>query len=493
MKKSFFITHLVLVFLIACNAQKNKSTDNVTINRQNDSVVNNQNKAKEIKNEDIVYTTSLKNETLYLYNIGKKKLSFIEHSKYQEEKNNKNLQFAINVYNNGLIVKNKKRWQAPSKDSGKKGVFSINLMGKSKIFSTPDFSKEDENTYKLAIEAGILLIDNKKIVSDLKKYKEKHFFGGIGIDNKGKIIFSIPKEKITYLSFAQNFLNKFNCVSAMVIQRDEIGYFDLASKRTKKSGNESTMFVVSKNKDNNIDETMEGFTETRLSKELSKIRFKGKNYILCKVNTKSYNVRLLNELDEYQVHDFSSINQYLKKIKEKHIFSFNAGMFDENKKPIGLFISQGKQSHEINLIKNKYGNFYSLPPNGVFLIDKKNKASIVTSTSYVKDYSLEKIKLATQSGPMMVINGKFNKAFNEGSKNLNIRNGVGVNKKGEVLFVISDDPVNFYEFSQLFRDQLECSNALYLDGVISQWFAPKFNERIDRRNKVGPILSISKK
>ena len=35
--------------------------------------------------------------------------------------------------------------------------------------------------------------------------------------------------------------------------------------------------------------------------------------------------------------------------------------------------------------------------------------------------------------------------------------------------------------------------SLYLDGVISQWFAPKFNERIDRRNKVGPILSISKK
>jgi uncharacterized protein YigE (DUF2233 family) len=37
-------------------------------------------------------------------------------------------------------------------------------------------------------------------------------------------------------------------------------------------------------------------------------------------------------------------------------------------------------------------------------------------------------------------------------------------KDGDVRFAISEDWVNFDEFARLFRDQLGCDNALFLDG-----------------------------
>ena len=36
-----------------------------------------------------------------------------------------------------------------------------------------------------------------------------------------------------------------------------------------------------------------------------------------------------------------------------------------------------------------------------------------------------------------------------------------------LVFAISQQPINFYDFAQLFRDQLGCQDALYLDGSIS--------------------------
>jgi uncharacterized protein YigE (DUF2233 family) len=35
---------------------------------------------------------------------------------------------------------------------------------------------------------------------------------------------------------------------------------------------------------------------------------------------------------------------------------------------------------------------------------------------------------------------------------------------------VSESPVNFHTFASLFRDQLGCRDALYLDGTISQFY-----------------------
>jgi uncharacterized protein YigE (DUF2233 family) len=74
------------------------------------------------------------------------------------------------------------------------------------------------------------------------------------------------------------------------------------------------------------------------------------------------------------------------------------------------------------------------------------------------------VKFATQSGPMLVIDGAIHPAFIVDSNDRKPRNGVGVSSQTEVHFVITKGWVNFYEFARFVRDGLGCRNALYLDG-----------------------------
>jgi uncharacterized protein YigE (DUF2233 family) len=39
-----------------------------------------------------------------------------------------------------------------------------------------------------------------------------------------------------------------------------------------------------------------------------------------------------------------------------------------------------------------------------------------------------------------------------------------------VVFAVSEAPVNFHGFARLFRDELGCRDALFLDGTISQFY-----------------------
>lgn len=87
------------------------------------------------------------------------------------------------------------------------------------------------------------------------------------------------------------------------------------------------------------------------------------------------------------------------------------------------------------------------------------------------------IQYGTQSGPMLVINGKIHPKFTFLSKNTNIRNGIGVIKDGQnekAVLVISEGKVNLYEFALLFQFLFKCDNALYLDGAISKAYFTKW-------------------
>lgn len=50
--------------------------------------------------------------------------------------------------------------------------------------------------------------------------------------------------------------------------------------------------------------------------------------------------------------------------------------------------------------------------------------------------------------------------------------GVGVENPQRVHFAISRGLVNFETFAELFRTELHCANALFLDGEISRLYAP---------------------
>jgi uncharacterized protein YigE (DUF2233 family) len=69
---------------------------------------------------------------------------------------------------------------------------------------------------------------------------------------------------------------------------------------------------------------------------------------------------------------------------------------------------------------------------------------------------------------MLVIDGEVNPAFVESSDSRKWRSGVCAQVPDRVVFAVSRTPVTFHAFARLFRDNLGCREALYLDGTLSQ-------------------------
>jgi uncharacterized protein YigE (DUF2233 family) len=164
-------------------------------------------------------------------------------------------------------------------------------------------------------------------------------------------------------------------------------------------------------------------------------------------------------------------------------FALNAGMFDEEGRPIGLAIADGRELHALNKRENGGGNFH-LQPNGVFLVRRNGSSAVVTTGAFQPSPD---IAAATQSGPMLVIDGQVNARFAADGPSRFRRNGVGIGADGVPLFAISETPVSFGKFARLFAGPLACRNALYLDGSVSSLWDPG-NGRMDSFSGLGPML-----
>jgi uncharacterized protein YigE (DUF2233 family) len=169
---------------------------------------------------------------------------------------------------------------------------------------------------------------------------------------------------------------------------------------------------------------------------------------------------------------------------EQLVFAMNGGMYRPDLRPVGLYIENGQELFKLSTSCGKQN--FNLCPNGVFLI-RDGKASVMETRRYRREKPSP--DHATQSGPMLVIDGKLHPKFRPDSDSRKIRNGVGVRADGAVVFAISSDYVTFYQFASLFRDSLETPNALFLDGTISSLNAPSIN-RADSFWPVGPIISV---
>jgi uncharacterized protein YigE (DUF2233 family) len=164
----------------------------------------------------------------------------------------------------------------------------------------------------------------------------------------------------------------------------------------------------------------------------------------------------------------------------------NGGMYKKDGSPQGLFIQKGKTIAAIDTASGN-GHFY-LKPNGIFYLDAHNVPHISATAQFINSAT---IKYATQSGPMLVIDGKLHNAFKEGSANLQIRNGVGILPGNKVVFAMSKVPINFYDFAQYFKS-LGCSNALYLDGFVSRTYLPEQN-CVQTDGNFGVIIAVTSK
>src|SRR5262249_42254013 len=153
-----------------------------------------------------------------------------------------------------------------------------------------------------------------------------------------------------------------------------------------------------------------------------------------------------------------------------------------------LYVDQGRELVYVNT-KSGYGNFH-MKPNGIFYI-AAGRAAVAETKAFLKQRP--QVDLATQSGPMLVINGRVHPRFDRRSTSLKARNGVGVRGDGKVLFAISQGEVSFDAFARLFRDGLKCPNALFLDGgSASSLYAPSLN-RIGNIVPLGPTLAVFKR
>lgn len=208
-------------------------------------------------------------------------------------------------------------------------------------------------------------------------------------------------------------------------------------------------------------------------------------YTICAFDTASANIGLyLNDPSGRAYGSLAAVRRQLQASGKRVIFAMNGGMYHPDLAPVGLYIENGKEQKKIST-KGGYGNFHMLP-NGVFFIDK-NRIGVLETGKYIA--SAIKPQFATQSGPMLVIDGKIHPRFLKDSDSLKIRNGVGVSKDGKkVYFAISNNPVRFWDFAGLFRDQLNTENALYLDGTISSLYSKTRSQGVYW--PAGPVIAV---
>ena len=179
---------------------------------------------------------------------------------------------------------------------------------------------------------------------------------------------------------------------------------------------------------------------------------------------------------------FAKLQSALGERADDVAFAMNAGMFDEQGHAIGLLVEDGEQLHRIN--RRGGGGNFGLLPNGVFLVRDDGSAEVVETSDYEP---ADNVRFASQSGPMLVIDGRLHPEFDHDGRSRHIRNGVGIGPDGTPLFVISEDVVSFGKFGRLFRDELKANNALYFDGAVSSLSDPA-NGQQDSLTELGPMV-----
>ena len=182
---------------------------------------------------------------------------------------------------------------------------------------------------------------------------------------------------------------------------------------------------------------------------------------------------------------FQKLDSFLKEQGLNIIFATNGGMYHNDRSPVGLYVENFREVSSL-ITRDGPGNF-GLLPNGVFCLNKRE--FVILETKEFAHHEL-KCNYATQSGPLLVINGEIHPKFIKDGSPKFIRSGVGISNDGlKAIFLISNRSVNFHDFASTFLHHLDIDNALYLDGNISRLYAPKLN-RVGFGFDIGPIVAV---
>lgn len=214
-------------------------------------------------------------------------------------------------------------------------------------------------------------------------------------------------------------------------------------------------------------------------------RFEGTDFTACPFDARRHELALYSEGPDGPLRGFERLAGRLGARAPRLRFAMNAGMYDEEGRPIGLYVEDGREAKPLNR-RDGAGNFH-LKPNGVFAVDRAGRVMIRTGDAWARERP--RVRWATQSGPMLVIGGRLHPAFQRDGESRNLRNGVGVIDRDRAWFVISEQPVSFGRFARFFRDVLGCRDALFLDGTVSSLWDPAAGRR-DAGYEFGPIVAV---
>jgi len=212
------------------------------------------------------------------------------------------------------------------------------------------------------------------------------------------------------------------------------------------------------------------------------------SYTVCEFPA-SADIRLFwGDVNDRPFMTFTALNTELSNQGEILSFGMNAGMYHADRRPVGLYREMGDQT--TGLQKRGNSDNFGMLPNGVFY---KTGDQVGVSETMAFEAAGLTPEYASQSGPMLVIDGKLHPKFRADSTSRKTRNGVGVSEDGhKVYFAISEHPVNFHSFATLFKARLGTPNALYFDGVVSRLYDPQ-NARHDDGPPMGPIVGVVNK
>ena len=224
--------------------------------------------------------------------------------------------------------------------------------------------------------------------------------------------------------------------------------------------------------------------------------FEGASYIVCSFDLMEDELRMYwRGADGNPYRTFAALTADLERKGKALQFAMNGGMYQDDLRPVGLYIENGHELTPANTATltgapSQIPNFYK-KPNGVFYI-AKGEAGIFETERFLAHPPDS--NFATQSGPMLVIDGSIHPAFIVHSTDRKPRNGVGVSSPTKVHFVITNGWVSFYEFALFFRDRLGCSNALFLDGGEAPGlYAPELGRNDSPgHGGYGPIIAVVK-
>jgi uncharacterized protein YigE (DUF2233 family) len=215
------------------------------------------------------------------------------------------------------------------------------------------------------------------------------------------------------------------------------------------------------------------------------LTYDGIPYTLCEVGAEADLRLFLRDARGDILGTFSGVDAHLAARDQRLAFATNAGMYHPDRRPVGLYVEDGEE--QAGLVTREGPGNFALLPNGVFCIGD-GRFAVIESRQF--QAVGPDCRFATQSGPMLVIDGALHPRFLPDSDSVYVRNGVGVNAVGDRAYVvISNQPVTFHQFARVFRDALGTPQALFLDGNISRLHAPGLG-RSDWGLPMGPILGL---